>query len=229
MKNQYFGDIHDFKKYTLLHWFMNDSDKKLLIAWYLTEDDKIKKDGNKKILSEECYHALAEFLKNNNKKDVKVIEKRSDFIGKHVGFFSEYLKSERKNWFEKLKNKAQKFDIVFMDPDNGIKFDNSDSVKHVLMDEIKEIWKMGKSIIIYQHFPMINHEAVMAGYVYKLFKELKNIKKPFIAIVFSSDVMYIFILQGKDKYLFENVMENIKKCGKNFLDIFEFSTENIKS
>jgi len=29
MKNQYFGDIHDFKKYTLLKWFMEGCDDRL--------------------------------------------------------------------------------------------------------------------------------------------------------------------------------------------------------
>ena len=62
MKNQYFGDIHDFKKYTLLKWFMEGCDDKLLVAWYLTNDDGKIKDGNKREYLEKMY----EELKKNN-------------------------------------------------------------------------------------------------------------------------------------------------------------------
>ncbi len=52
MKNQYFGDEHDFKKYLLLRSFMNGSQIPLLVAWYLTpnekEESENKNDGNKR-------------------------------------------------------------------------------------------------------------------------------------------------------------------------------------
>jgi len=159
MKNQYFGDIHDFKKYTMLKWFMENCDEKLLIAWYLTKDDEIKKDGNKReYLKKEdkeftknniltiCddIKILFEFLKeNHHKKNVNILEDNGSLIAKNVEFFSKNLDNydDRSEWFENLKDRVKEADIVFADPDNGIKFDNKKSNKHIKLCEIKELWK----------------------------------------------------------------------------------------
>jgi len=118
MKNQYFGDIHDFKKYTLLKWFMEGCDDKLLVAWYLTSDDEEIKDGNKRQYLEKkyekfskCNKELFKFLKEVHKKrNIKSIEKRRDLISKNIDFFDKiwiFIKIEKRglrNW--KIKQKS---------------------------------------------------------------------------------------------------------------------------
>jgi len=39
MKNQYFGDIHDYRKYGLLRSIIEATQLRLLVAWMLTPDD----------------------------------------------------------------------------------------------------------------------------------------------------------------------------------------------
>ncbi len=39
MKNQYFGDINDYRKYGLLRSVLAASRMSLFVAWMLTEDD----------------------------------------------------------------------------------------------------------------------------------------------------------------------------------------------
>ena len=39
MKNQYFGDINDYRKYGLLRALQSNGDGRLLVAWMLTPDD----------------------------------------------------------------------------------------------------------------------------------------------------------------------------------------------
>lgn len=239
MKNQYFGDIHDFKKYTLLKWFMEGCDDKLLVAWYLTSDDEEIKDGNKRQYLEKkyekfskCNKELFKFLKEVHKKrNIKSIEKRRDLISKNIDFFDKNLDfyKDRKTWFEELENKAKKFDIIFADPDNGIKFNNKNSKKHIKLSEIKKLWEMNKSLIIYQHFLKVDHKVLMAGIVYRLFSVLKSIKEPFIRIVYSSEDMMIFILHKKHKREFEKIKQKLKECKDiKFLNLFEFSSENLK-
>jgi hypothetical protein len=63
MKHQYFGDIHDFKKYTLLNWFMEKCNGRLLVAWYLTNDDD-SGDGKKLDYLKEIEKEEKEFIKN---------------------------------------------------------------------------------------------------------------------------------------------------------------------
>lgn len=40
MKNQYFGDINDYRKYGLLRAILAASNLRMLVAWMLTPDDK---------------------------------------------------------------------------------------------------------------------------------------------------------------------------------------------
>ncbi len=39
MKNQYFGDVNDYRKYGLLRALQGDGAGGLLVAWMLTPDD----------------------------------------------------------------------------------------------------------------------------------------------------------------------------------------------
>jgi len=39
MKNQYFGDVNDYRKYGLLRALQSTWDGSLLVAWMLTPDD----------------------------------------------------------------------------------------------------------------------------------------------------------------------------------------------
>ena len=248
MKNQYFGDIHDFYKYVMLKWFMKNSEEKLLIAWYLTKDDEIKKDGNKREYLKKfsefeknnildiCNEIkdLFEFLKeNHNKKNIGLIEEHRHLIAKKMDFFNKNLDCKnRSDWFESLKKKAKETDIIFLDPDNGIKFNNKKSNKHVMLSEIKELWKMDKSLIVYQHFLMVDYEVLMAGIIWKLFKVLKPIDRPYISIVYTKNVANIFILKEKHKKLFEDLKNKINSCnkntGKDFLKVFVFNSEKVK-
>ncbi|GAB6073611.1 hypothetical protein [Nautilia lithotrophica] len=246
MKNQYFGDIHDFKKYTLLNWFMENGNDKLLVAWYLTNDDKKIKDGNKrKYLEKEniefeknknisvCNKELFEFLIQHHKdKNLKIIEQNKKMISNNIDFFNKNLDNygNREKWFAELKKKAQNFNIVFADPDNGIKFNNENSNKHIKLSEIKELWKMGKSLIIYQHFLMVDHKVLMSGIIFRLFDELKDITKPFIGIIYSSNVAMVFILRKEHEKRFENIKQKLKeKCEKiKFLNFFGFTSEHLK-
>ena len=44
MKNQYFGDINDYRKYGLLRSIILTTELRILVAWVLTPDDE-RPDG----------------------------------------------------------------------------------------------------------------------------------------------------------------------------------------
>ncbi len=229
MKNQYFGDEHDFKKYMLLRSFLKDSDIPLLVAWYLTPDEKKnsknKNDGNKRAYLEnddgkhsEADPELFEWLQENHeKRDVKALENaRPDKmrLAHNVAFFSDMVptkKAERNKWFAKLKQQANSAEIIFADPDNGIKF-NSDnrtnSEKYIYFDEIEALWNDGKSLIVYQHRQFIDSEVLRFGIMMKIWKELNE--KPFISVVHSDEVNYFFILQERHRALFDALCNKTK-------------------
>ncbi len=230
MKNQYFGDEHDFKKYLLLRSFMNNSHIPLLVAWHLTPDEKKdsenKNDGNKRayLENENGTHSqvdpkLFKWLRENHeKRDVKVLENAlpNDFqLAHHVAFFGDIVvaffsdivptkKDERKKWFAKLQQQTNNAKIIFTDPDNGIKFNSdnrTDSEKYIYFEEIEALWKEDKSLIVYQHRQFIDSEVLRFGIMMKIWKELDE--KPFISVVHSDEVNYFFILQKRHRALFD--------------------------
>lgn len=214
MKNQYFGDEHDYLKYGLLYLLYTQYiiDKRLFIAWYLTEDDddSSKKEGDTKTGDGN----KREYLKNNNYRefDAAIYDKLKDYHEKRdieeaenilisvcpgTKFYSKTLDNttNRAKWFEKLKSNAKGFEFVFVDPDNGIKFSNDKSVKHITLNEILELWNEEHSIIVYQHFPHFDREVFQYGVVVKLAKLLKN---SYLSAIKAGDVVYLFLLQQKD-------------------------------
>lgn len=167
MKNQYFGDINDYRKYGLLRAISSASEARILVAWMLTPDDG-RTDG--KFTSYLGNHAqwaahdpaLFHWLhKNITPANIRAIEhfERADLLPK-TEFFSKIVpdrKLERSTWFKELKIAAARSDLVFLDPDNGIEVRSKPcgvkgSSKYVMLDEIRALWKDGKSLLIYQHF-----------------------------------------------------------------------------
>ena len=74
MKNQYFADINDYRKYGLLRTFQSTGIGKLLVAWMLTPDDGRQDGRSRSYLKEarswrrydpELYERLV-FLKYKN-------------------------------------------------------------------------------------------------------------------------------------------------------------------
>ena len=46
MKNQYFGDINDYKKYSLIRTLSGQGEIETVVCWVLTQDDN-RTDGSK--------------------------------------------------------------------------------------------------------------------------------------------------------------------------------------
>jgi hypothetical protein len=51
MKNQYFGDINDYRKYGLLRAWQAAGNGTLLVAWMLTPDDGSRDGGSRSYLT----------------------------------------------------------------------------------------------------------------------------------------------------------------------------------
>ena len=167
MKNQYFGDINDYRKYGLLRCLAGRID--LVVSWMLTPDD----DGNDGSLTSyldssarwehfdpPLYRALRD-ARAANRLDVAVAEAMNLLPGSR--FIQTLLDSPtaRPRWLECTLAAAGPTTLTFLDPDNGIEVKSvssgsSKANKYVFWDELEAIWKTGSSILVYQHFPREN-------------------------------------------------------------------------
>ena len=58
----------------------------------------------------------------------------------------------RESWFQRAIKNIRKANVVFIDPDKGLKTDDS-STEHVSVTELRELHQKGKSLVIYHHIP----------------------------------------------------------------------------
>ncbi|MEX1215550.1 hypothetical protein [Saccharospirillum sp.] len=167
MKDQYFGDINDYRKYGLLRAIIRASGFRVLFSWMLTPDDG-STDG--KLISyldrpdkwachdPVLFQTLKELLAAGQKRRVSLIED-SGLIPK-AEYFSSLVPdstSGRSAWFSSLIAQAQSSDCIFLDPDNGLEvkskpYGGKGSSKILYWCEVEALWASGKSLLIYQHF-----------------------------------------------------------------------------
>lgn len=167
MKDQYFGDINDYRKYGLLRTIIRASGFRVLVAWMLTPDDE-STDGKFISYLEKpekwsrhdpvLFQTINEMLALGRKRQVGLIE-GSGLIPK-AEYFSSLVPdtdSGRRSWFDSLVQRAEGSDFVFLDPDNGLEvkskpYGGNGSSKFLYWREVESLWASGKSLLIYQHF-----------------------------------------------------------------------------
>lgn len=167
MKNQYFGDVNDFKKYGLLRSIIDVTGLRILVVWMLTPDDGgpdgrlteyLDKPGTYRGCDPELFDGLKGLLSNNSPRAVSSIEQVG--LVPMATYFSEITPDAsglRRQWFGSLKKQAGNAQMVFLDPDNGLEVKSKPygrklSSKYLYWREVEELWSEGKSLLIYQHF-----------------------------------------------------------------------------
>lgn len=168
MKDQYFGDVNDYRKFGLLRGLTSERDLRLSICWALTRSDG-RTDGSKTQYLEnpsiwrrfdpELFAFLRQQVVDRGDRRVGAIE-GTRVLG-DCNFFSETLPREeaaRDGYFERLCDLAARTDLVFFDPDNGLGVKSTprgcpNSEKYVYPSELASVFSLGPSILLYQHFP----------------------------------------------------------------------------
>ena len=167
MKNQYFGDINDYRKYGLLRAIVRCTGLRLLVTWMLTPDDGSTDGKLVSYLNEPSkwahhdpvlFRGLKELLESGQQRQVRMIE--SSGILDNAGYFGSIVPDasvERSKWFNALRDEARSYDFVFLDPDNGLEvkskpYGGKNSSKFLYWREVESLWSSGHSLLIYQHF-----------------------------------------------------------------------------
>jgi hypothetical protein len=137
MKNRFYGDKKDYLKYGLLDVIQKETGQSIGINWYLTDDESGNKNFGKDInylvnnnwrsYNFQIYDKLKPRVDNKDRKvkyltedDVISVHKDyRDFLPEKVNS-SDYLIA-RKQWHDNAKHKLEDCNLVFFDPDNGIK------------------------------------------------------------------------------------------------------------
>lgn len=170
MQDKYAGDFGDFVKFSLLRAVSQG--KSLGVAWYAFPNEDGKNDGKHvkylreperwKHLDPEVYEALRKVVEGP--RVIHALENASILPG--ARFANELLRHDapayaereiwRKQWFERTLGNLKDCQIVFADPDNGLRTDENwraGKKKHWKSIPLREVGALAenRTAIIYHH------------------------------------------------------------------------------
>lgn len=170
MKDQYSGDVNDFRKYGILRALTGGLS--LGVCWMLTPPDGRTDGKHTAYLSQPArwrrldpplFDALGPIVAG--RRCVEAVE-RSGVLGP-AAFYSAITPDAagaRGAWFDAARAAMAGRDLVFFDPDNGLEvrsvpYGRAGSSKYLYWREVEQAWQGGHSLIIYQHFPRKERSA----------------------------------------------------------------------
>ena len=230
MKNQYFGDINDYKKYGLLRLLSGQGQIETAVCWVLTEDDS-RTDGRRIRYLEQpgkwqnydpiLYEHLREHVLEKGTRNISHIEKNN--ILPKSRFYKEFICDDidsRARFFKKFLKFAQGSDLIFFDPDNGIEVKSiprgkKSSSKYIYWDEVQSSYEAGYSLMIYQHFPRRPREPFLRNLV-RRFRDFVTARQIFSYCTFH--VAFLLIPQPHHEYMF---LENSDKVSEKWGEVIK--------
>jgi len=221
VKDQYFGDINDYRKYGLIRSILRSYDFRLLIAWMLTPDDE-SSDGkfidylSKPVLwrnhDHELYEELQRLINQKENRKVALIEQTNLLPG--AEYFSRIVPDsfdDRISWSQELLSRAANFDLLFLDPDNGLEvkskpYGRKGSSKYLYLREVTSLWEQGISLLIYQHFCRVER----IKFIERIKQSLHECAKGSLVSAFASPhVVFFLALQPEHQIHQGSIAENV--------------------
>jgi len=240
MKDQYFGDINDYRKYGLLRSIIRASGFRLLVAWMLTPDDGstdgkfisyLKHSSKWSGHDPALFQKLKQLLAYAQERQIGLIED-SDLLSK-AEYFSDHTPDSalaRSLWFRSLTESAHGRDFVFLDPDNGLEvkskpYGRKDSSKYLYWREVEALWSSGKSLLIYQHFI---HEKRF-NFIQRLLKTLRSTTLGSFVEAFSTPhVVFLMALQPEHQSFHEAIVSSVQESWEGQIHHWELTLERIR-
>jgi len=167
VKNQYFGDVNDYRKYGLLRTLSGRGEISMGVCWMLTPSDG-RADGafvgyldqpvRWRAYDPELYEFLVDCVRERGERNVRLIE-HSDLLPRalfHTALLHDTA-SERRGYFRDVLERFREVDLIFFDPDNGFEvrskpYGRRDSSKYLYWREVVDAFAAGHSVLVYQHF-----------------------------------------------------------------------------
>ena len=231
MQERYLGDIHDYFKFIFLKFLSISLKKKIGLNWYLVNPlsigvkEILKKDGEKRrlnpdIMSRVDKHLIKElsYLKNPLNRNIDIFS-RETHLKKSVKFFNKEINIEnREEWFKQSLNFFRNEDIIFLDPDNGIKKTvnkHKRSLKYVFRSEIENYIKHNKTIIFTQFQSFNSHHLELVEKIYNMFQEIKiKLEHPIIRNRSAPNTFFFTISSVKNRDNFKEIYEKYSKFNR---------------
>ena len=222
MKDQYFGDINDYRKYALLRLLSCGGSVPMMVCWMLTEGDR-RSDGSRvgylrdpisyAGLDPGLFWTLRELLLLGRRSVSEA--KKHRLVPRATYWERKILNRSRDEYFRDLHSSARSSAsrLIFFDPDNGMEVKSvpksrSGSIKYLYWDEATSFFLEGFSILVYQHFPRVSR----GPYIERLAREFRSRTGAKTLLSFeTSTVVYLLASQKSDSRHFVRAVEHHRK------------------
>jgi hypothetical protein len=220
VKDQYFGDVNDYRKYGLLRAILVRTAVRLGVCWMLTAPDS-RNDGRHlayldnpakfRFFDHELFDWLRRTMRQYPDRQTARIES-TDLLAGAV-YFAELLADahvHRKAWFARCRRQLDGCDLVFFDPDNGLErsvaFGRRHSHKFLYWSEVRETFSAGASVLVYQHFP----REARAAYTERLAERLRAETGASAIFAFRTPfVLFLLAAQERHTTCFRDVVRTL--------------------
>lgn len=230
MKNQYVGDINDYRKYGLIRALAGEDAFRVGVFWMLTANDS-RNDGQfldylgqpKQWRQHDpvLFDNLHGIIHKHRQRTVSLVQELSILPG--AAFAGSPLHDDAKSREKVLLAAFESFsghELVFFDPDNGLEIRSKplgrkNSNKYLYFSEVKQAFARGHSSIIYQHFPRINRDLYIAERTRQLWKATGT---PTIFSFSTSFVCFFVVPQQEHIAFFNERLEVVRsRWGNQFV------------
>jgi len=225
MKNQYVGDINDYRKYGLIRALCNGDAERLRVGifWMLTGDDERNDGSLLNYLAEPViwqqhdpilFGKLQDIVHTHKKRNVEIIAQLE--IIPNAKFCSALIPDNvalREQIFADCINDFSEQHLIFFDPDNGIEIKSKpagrkDSNKFLYLREVADAFRREHNVLIYQHFPRIARDRYIAERAERL-RQHTGCK---VIFSFSTSFVCFFLLAQPDRVdYFGRRIETVQK------------------
>jgi hypothetical protein len=221
MKDQYFGDVNDYRKYGLLRLLIETSGLKLGVCWLRTQPD-FRRDGElREYLKQpvkwrsydpELFDALERLGRSRGERSVLHAEKWS--LLPTTTYHHEFIphrRSQREKYFAEASLALADCKIVFFDPDNGmevksVSYGAARSLKYLYWREL-QTFSLSHSVIVYQHFRRVPRDQFIKDMVVSFQENLSGDVYSFR----TSHVVFFLIPHPEHEGCFQGVIEAVQK------------------
>jgi len=220
MKNQYFGDVHDYRKYGMLRC-LQATGLRLGVCWMLTPNDGRTDGRHLRYLHQPkqfrgfdppLFDELREACAGT--RQVATIERSALFSG--TRFSPGTLlppAAAREEYFANAQSALRQADLVFFDPDNGLEVPSvrrgtASSPRYLYWSELDAFWAAGASLLIYQHYRRESRPEMTT----RLLGELKaRVGAPAVTSLSTAHVVFLLATQSAHRPAVEAGLSNITK------------------
>jgi hypothetical protein len=129
MKNQYFEDVNDYRKYGLLRILSGGGEVSTGVCWMLTPSDGrgygafvryLDQPRRWRTFDRDLYDFLVRHVLERGERNVRLIERSELLPATH--FHTSLLgdsPTDRRRYFREMLERFRGADLIFFDPDNG--------------------------------------------------------------------------------------------------------------